>query len=100
MSAWSVSFAPLFDWTTIAIVAAMAGLFVVFGLGRRLRGSWLRLGAFCLLVLALCNPSLLREDREPLKTVIPVVVDQTDSQKFDGRNDADRRSTCPPQSAD
>lgn len=86
MSAWSVSFAPLFDWTIIAIVAAMAGLFVVFGLGRRLRGSWLRLGAFCLLVLALCNPSLLREDREPLKTVIPIVVDQTDSQKFDGRN--------------
>lgn len=85
MSAWSVSFAPLFDWAIIAAIAAAAGVLVLLGLGRRVRGAWLRLTAFALLVLALANPSLLREDREALKTVIPVVVDQTDSQKFDGR---------------
>jgi len=86
MSAWSISFAPLFPWPVIALIAVVAGAFAFYGILRRVRGSWLRFAAWVLLALALANPSLLQEDREALKTVIAMVVDETDSQKFDGRN--------------
>ncbi len=85
MSDWSISFAPLLPWPVIAIIAGIAGVLALFGLLRRVRGSWLRLAAWTALALSLCNPSLLQEDRDPLKTVIAVVVDETDSQKLDGR---------------
>jgi len=81
----SIAFAPLFPWPVIAAMAAVAGLLALYGLFRGLQGSWLRLGAWAALTLALANPSILNEDREPLKTVVTVVIDQSDSQKFDGR---------------
>ncbi len=86
MNAWSISFAPLFPWQVIVALASIAGLFVLYGLLRRVRGGWLRLAAWVLLALSLFNPSLIQEDREPLKTVVALVVDETDSQKFDGRD--------------
>jgi hypothetical protein len=86
MNDWSISLAPLLPWTTIVLIGLFTGIFALFGLWKGLRGAWLRLLALGLLTLALCNPSLLQEDREPLKTVIAVVVDDTDSQQFDGRD--------------
>ena len=86
MSGWSITFAPLFAWQIIAVLAAAAGLFALYGIIKRVRGAWLRLAAWAALALALVNPSLLSEDREALKTVVAVVVDETDSQKFDGRD--------------
>ncbi|MGI9364744.1 MAG: hypothetical protein ACR2O8_06140 [Rhizobiaceae bacterium] len=85
MSDWSISLAPLLPWPVIAIIACFAGALALYGLFRRVRGAWMRLAAWIVLALALCNPSLLQEDREPLKTVVAVVTDETDSQKFDGR---------------
>ena len=87
MSDWSVTFAPLFDWQWIALISIAAGILALYGLWRGVRGAWVRLAAFALMALALCNPSLLQEDREPLKTVVAVVVDETDSQKFNGRSE-------------
>ncbi|MGI9357303.1 MAG: hypothetical protein ACR2PF_19375 [Rhizobiaceae bacterium] len=68
-------------------MTAVAGLLALYGLFRGLQGSWLRLGAWAALTLALANPSVLNEDREPLKTVVAVVTDISDSQKFDGRSE-------------
>ncbi len=85
MSGWSVIFAPLLPWTVLGIIAALAGALALYGILRGLRGSWVRLAAWAMLALALANPSLLQEDREPLKTIVALVVDETDSQKFDGR---------------
>ena len=87
MSDWSITFAPLFEWHWIALISFAAGLLALYGLLRGVRGAWVRLAAFALMALALPNPSLLQEDREPLKTVVAVVVDETDSQKFDGRSE-------------
>ena len=41
--------------------------------------------ALALLVLALANPSFTREDREPLSSVVAVVVDKSPSQNFGDR---------------
>ena len=87
MSNWSVLFSPLLPWAVIAIVASIAGLLAIYGIFRRLPGAWFRLAAWATLALALANPSLLQEDREPLKTVVALIVDHTDSQKFDGRKE-------------
>ena len=46
--------------------------------------------ALALMVLALANPSFTREDREPLSSVVAVVVDKSPSQNFGDRLQADR----------
>src|SRR6202040_3289205 len=61
-----------------AIVAALL-LFV------RSRGAPVRMLALALMVLALANPSLTREDRDPLTSVAVVVVDKSPSQGFGDR---------------
>ncbi|MDA8869937.1 hypothetical protein N9H93_00930 [Rhizobiaceae bacterium] len=81
----SFDVAPLLPWWAIIGLAAVAGVLVLFGLYRGLRGSWLRLAAYAALVLALINPVLLAEQRERLKSVVAMVVDASDSQKLDGR---------------
>ena len=49
------------------------------------RGAVLRLLSFALLLLALANPHLKQEDREPLNDVLAVVVDDSQSQAIAGR---------------
>ncbi|WAC25646.1 hypothetical protein [Ancylobacter sp. SL191] len=65
-----------------AVVAALVALLVIVS---RTRGSLLRALAIALAVLALANPSLTREEREPLSTVVAVVVDRSASQDFGDR---------------
>ncbi|MFD1329529.1 hypothetical protein [Mycoplana ramosa] len=77
----SIAFSPLIPWYAIALLAAVAVLLSAFGLWRRLRGSSLRALALALLMLALTNPVVTREEREPLPTVVAVVVDRSQSQQ-------------------
>ncbi len=51
----------------------------------RSRGAVVRSLALALIVLALANPSLTREDRDPLSSVAVVVVDKSPSQNFGDR---------------
>jgi hypothetical protein len=85
---WSVSFAPVLPLVLIGMIAAVAALLIAFGLVRRVRGSWLRAAAFAALVLALLNPVLTREDREPLSTVVALVTDRSASQTIGDRTAA------------
>jgi hypothetical protein len=82
---FGISFAPLVPvevlWAAVACAVAIAGLLLAL----RNRGAILRAGALALLVLALANPSLTREDREPLTSVAVVVVDKSPSQNFGAR---------------
>ncbi|MGN6766679.1 MAG: hypothetical protein ACTHJY_16140 [Rhizobiaceae bacterium] len=82
---WSVSFEPLIPWVWIA--AGLVPLFVLacVGLFLRRRGAWLRLLAFLALALALANPVLLDELRDPLKSVVALVVDKSQSQDIGDR---------------
>ncbi|MCB1386236.1 MAG: hypothetical protein KDJ80_09900 [Nitratireductor sp.] len=69
----------------IAAVAIPALALALYGLVGRARGAWLRLAGWTFLTLALLNPSLLREDRENLKSVVAVVVDKSGSQQLADR---------------
>src|SRR5882672_1710380 len=83
---YGIAFAPLVPslvlWIAIAAIVVIAGLLL---LGRA-RGAAVRVTALALIVLALANPSFTREDREPLTSVVAVVVDKSPSQNFGDRN--------------
>jgi hypothetical protein len=72
-------------WLSIAI-SVLITVLVLIGILRSVRGAWVRAVAAALLVLALFNPAMLFEEREPLKSVIAVVVDKSGSQKLAGRD--------------
>jgi hypothetical protein len=82
---FGLSFSPLvpieFVWAAAVVAAVVAGL-LLFG---RSRGAPVRIAALALLVFALANPSLTREDRDPLTSVAVVVVDKSPSQSFGDR---------------
>ncbi|GAA5097587.1 membrane protein [Bartonella acomydis] len=57
------------------------------------QGSLLRLMALTSLILALLNPILIKEQREPLKSTIGIVIDRSQSQIFGTRtHDSDEAS--------
>ncbi len=76
----TVDFSPLIAWPLIAALAVVGALLAAFGLWRGVRGIWLRTLALAALCLALVNPVLMREDREPLSTVVAIVADRSQSQ--------------------
>ncbi|MSO67185.1 MAG: hypothetical protein EXR03_01890 [Pseudolabrys sp.] len=80
-----ISFAPLVPdtvvWTALAVAVPIAGLLLL----ARSRGAAVRAGALGLMVLALANPSLTREDRDPIPSVAAVIVDKSPSQDFGDR---------------
>jgi hypothetical protein len=65
--------------------AALAAIIAALLLFVRARGWPVRMLALALMVLALANPSLTREDRDPLTSVAVVVVDKSPSQGFGDR---------------
>jgi len=66
-----VAFAPLVPaqilWAAIAVAVVLALLLIV----SRSRGGAVRVLALVLIILALANPSLTREDRDPLSSGFP-----------------------------
>jgi hypothetical protein len=86
LSAYSIAFAPMLPWPLLVALAIGALTIVGATLFARRRGALLRLLAFALLLLALADPSLTREDRRPLKDVVAVVVDQSGSQTIGNRS--------------
>jgi hypothetical protein len=80
-----VAFTPLVAtqvlWAAMAVVFILSLLLFV----SRSRGAVVRALALALIVLALANPSLTREDRDPLSSVAVVVVDKSPSQNFGDR---------------
>jgi len=85
LSAYSIALSPLLSWPALYGLAGAALVIVAFGLLRRRRGALLRALAFAALFAGLLNPSVTREDRRPLKDVVAVVVDRSDSQTIGDR---------------
>jgi hypothetical protein len=81
----AISFDPLLPWALIAALAALALVVVALALWRGLRGWWLRALAALVLLAALANPSLRDEDRAPVANIAVVVVDESASNRIDGR---------------
>ncbi|HEY2863023.1 MAG TPA: hypothetical protein VGK37_05335 [Casimicrobiaceae bacterium] len=83
---YGIAFTPLVPslvlWIAIGAIIVIAALLLL----ARARGWPLRIAALALILLALANPSFTREDREPLSSVVAVIVDKSPSQNFGTRN--------------
>ena len=76
----SVVFAPLLPWIAVWVLAGFAAVLLGFALWCGLAGWALRALAAGVLVMALTNPSLQEEDREPLNDIVLLIVDESSSQ--------------------
>ncbi len=82
---WSVGIEPLASWPVIAAFSALVLLLAALGLYFRQRGALLRFTAAIALATALINPVILDEEREPLKSVVALIVDRSQSQDIGER---------------
>jgi hypothetical protein len=82
---FGLTFAPLAPPWLLMIFAVLALAAVAAGLILRRRGALFRAGVFLVLLGALSGPSLVEQEREPLRDVVAVVLDRSASQDFDQR---------------
>ncbi|MGV8938919.1 MAG: hypothetical protein ACOH2J_17505 [Allorhizobium sp.] len=75
------AFAPFIPWSVLAVLAAVFALVSVVAIWRGIRGAWVRALAAVALLAAIANPLMLQEEREQLSTVVPVMVDRSQSQQ-------------------
>ena len=80
-----VAFGPLVSVQILWAAAVAACIVSLLLFVARSRGAAVRALALALIVLALANPSLTREDRDPLASVVVLVVDKSPSQNFGDR---------------
>src|ERR1700704_4030088 len=85
MLGFGIAFPPLVPDGVWGAAVAVAAAIVILLLVGRTRGPAVRALALALMVAALANPSLTREDRDPLTSVAVVVVDKSPSQEFGER---------------
>ncbi|MCQ0989678.1 hypothetical protein [Jiella marina] len=82
---WSIAFAPFFSWPILAALAVPAAILALVLLLARTPGSIVRILAIAALILALANPVVLQEERDPMKSVVALVVDRSQSQGIENR---------------
>src|SRR5690606_16689214 len=90
----ALSFEPLIPWLWLTVLLVPGAALVVYGLLVRQRGAWLRLAAAAALALALANPVVLNEEREPLKSVVALVGDRSQSQDIGDRTETTDRAVA------
>ena len=81
----SLSFTPLLPWPVLAGLGILALVLVVLAVLARGRTALLRALVLGLVLAALTNPALVREDREPVKDIAAVVIDRSGSQSLGDR---------------
>jgi hypothetical protein len=85
MSEFNLSFAPLLPLPLLFGLGVVALGLVGLGFYARKSGAFLRALGLGLLLLSMTGPSLVHEDRNPLKEVVAVVVDKSGSQTIGER---------------
>ncbi len=80
-----IDFAPILPLWLLAGLGALAILALVPALWRRARGAWWRAFSFALLLVALANPRLVREDRETRPDIALLVQDRSASTRIGTR---------------
>ncbi len=81
----SLSLEPLVSWPILAFATLAIFGFTVTGVLRGARGALFRLGAAAALCIALANPVFMSEERDPVKSVVAVIVDRSQSQSLGTR---------------
>ena len=76
---------PMFPLWIVALLGGVALLACLVAAVRRLPGWWLRALAVATVTVALLNPSLQTEEREPLTDILLVAVDDSASQRLSDR---------------
>jgi len=84
-AAIDITWSPLLPPAVLIALAAAALLLTLWGAWRRARGIWVRVLPAAVLLLALANPQVLTERREPLPDVAVVVADDSASNRLDDR---------------
>lgn len=87
-----IVFSPLLPWSWLAALTAFVLLLGVYSLARRARGALLRMAALAIGLLALANPTLVREQREPLRDTALLVSDESPSQSIGDRTAATQKA--------
>ena len=82
---WSIAFDPFFSWPVLAALGIPAAILALVLLAARTHGALVRILAIAALILALANPVMLREERDPMKSVVSLVVDRSQSQSIGDR---------------
>jgi len=84
-SHFHIIFAPLISPVFLQILGTSALLLALYALVQRAQGAWPRALSLALLLLALANPSLIKEQREALHDTALVVVDDSASMQIGDR---------------
>ena len=77
---WNIEFAPLLPSHYFIVIAGIIIILTLYMLWQKMRGAALRLLAGLLIIAALANPSILQEEREASKTVVALIIDDSESQ--------------------
>lgn len=94
MTGLSIIFAPLLPWPLIAAGAGAAMILAALALWRGLRGWALRALAAMVLLLALAQPAIQREETDPLSDIVIVLEDRSASQGLSDRAEQTGRAVA------
>jgi hypothetical protein len=85
MTNFNIALSPLLPWPILIALLIGAVAVTALGVWSGRRGAWIRALGLALILFALADPSLVREDRQPLKDVVAVVVDRSASNNIANR---------------
>lgn len=81
----NIDFEPFLSLPWLIGILVPLALLILATIVFRMRGGFIRLLAAAALALALLNPVIISEEREPLKSVVALVVDRSQSQELGNR---------------
>ena len=81
----SIAWSPLLPLSVLGALAGLTAIILLVALWRRAPGVGWRVLVSSALLLALANPSLVEEERDPLDDIALVVVDESPSQRIEPR---------------
>ncbi len=83
----NLHFSPHIEELWLLLILATGALIFVASFALYRRGMVLRTIAFCAFLMALLNPSLIKEERSYVKDVAVIVVDESSSQTIEERSE-------------
>src|SRR5690606_8072545 len=81
----NIEFEPFLPLSWLIAILAPLAILILATIALRMRGGIIRLLAAAVLTLALMNPVVVHEEREPLKSVVALIVDRSQSQDLGNR---------------